>query len=170
MRWWQIWGPYIIIIIIAVIAGMTIYVISEKKRKMWIDKIRTTRIEKIKLKDFDKDQVIKRIELIEYEEELKRPLTLYCKSCRSWFLSSKFDIICPVCEHDQIYATYICSNCGKIYFKDEPGENYYCKNKTCEGVRLIRRKKEDIQELLAKEGKILREFKSKKKKFSILDI
>jgi len=170
MRWWQKWGPYIIIIIIAVIAGITIYIISEKKRKIWIDKIRTTRIEKIKLKDFDKDQVIKRIELIEHEEELKRPLTLYCKSCRSWFVSTKFDIICPICEHDQIYATYICSSCGKIYFKDEPGENYYCKNKTCEGVRLIRREKENIQELLAKEGKILREFKSKKKKFSILDI
>ena len=170
MRWWQIWGPYIIIIIIAVIAGITIYVISEKKRRMWIDKIRTSRIEKLKIKDVDKNQVIKRIELIEHEEELKRPLTLYCKSCRSWFISTKFDIICPVCEHDQIYATYICSNCGKLHLKDEPGENYYCKNKTCEGVRLIRREKEDIQELLAKEGKVLREFKKKKKKFSILDV
>ncbi|MFX1304464.1 MAG: Ig-like domain-containing protein, partial [Promethearchaeota archaeon] len=170
VRWWQTWGLYIIIIIIVVIAGIAIYFISEKKRRIWIDKIRTTRIEKIKIKDFDRDQVIQQIELIEHEEELKRPLTLYCKFCGSWFFSSKFDIICPVCEHDQIYATYICTNCGKIHLKDEPRENYYCKNKVCEGVRLIRREKEDIQELLAKEGKVLREFKTKKKKFSILDI
>jgi len=53
---------------------------------------------------------------------------------------------------------------------DEPGENYYCKSKSCEGVRLIRREEDDIQEILAKEGKILRKFRSKKAKFSILDI
>ena len=55
------------------------------------------------------------------------------------------------------------------YF-EEPGENYYCKSKTCEGVRLVRHEKEDIQEILAKEGKFLRKFKSEKKKFSVLDI
>ncbi|MFX1350347.1 MAG: hypothetical protein ACFE92_16880, partial [Promethearchaeota archaeon] len=109
------------------------------------------------------------IELVEHEEELARPLTLYCKSCRSWFYSSKFDILCPNCGYDQIYAAYLCENCNKWSWRDEPRENYYCKNKTCEGVRLIRREKEEIQEILAQEGKVLKKFESKKKKFSILD-
>ena len=78
-------------------------------------------------------------------------------------------MICPVCEHDQIYAAYNCPNCGKWFFKDEPGENFYCKSKTCEGVRLIRKEKEEVQEILAKEGNIPRKFKSKIKKFSVLD-
>jgi len=167
--WWRTWGLYIIIIGIATVGGIGLYVFSEKKGKIWIKNLRNIRTEKIRLKGIDKDQVIKRIELIEQEEELKRPLTLYCKSCRSWFLSEKFDMICPVCEHDQIYAAYNCSNCRKWFFKDEPGENFYCKNKICEGVRLIRREKEEVQEILAKEGIFLRKFKSKSKKFSITD-
>ena len=77
--------------------------------------------------------------------------------------------MCPICERDQIYAAYICQNCGKIYFKDEPNENYYCKNKTCVGVRLFRKEKEDIQEILAKKRVVLREFQKISKKFSILD-
>ncbi len=170
MKWWSTWSPYIIIIASVIVIGIIIYIISEKKGKLWIGRIKDSRAEKIRIKDIDKDQVIERIELIEHEVELARPLTLYCKSCKSWFFSSKFDIICPVCEHDQIYAAYLCENCKKWYFKDEPSENYYCKNKTCEGVRLIRRKKEEIQELLAKEGKVLKKFKSKEKKFSILDV
>ncbi|MFX1596101.1 MAG: S8 family serine peptidase [Promethearchaeota archaeon] len=169
MKWWQTWGPYIILITVIVAVGSLLFIISEKKGKIWIQNIKNIRAEKIRLKDIDKDQVIKRIELIEQEEELSRPLTLYCKSCRSWFFSDNFDMICPVCEHDQIYAAYFCENCKKIYFYDEPSQDYYCKNKTCEGVRLIRREKEDIQEFLAKEGKILRKFESKSKKFSILD-
>lgn len=170
MRWWRIWGPYITIIFIAVALGVILYFIAEKKGKVWVENLKDTRAEKVRLKDIDKDQVIKRIELMEHEEEFKRPLTLYCKSCRSWFVSTKFNIICPECEHDQIYAAYNCTNCGKFQYFDEPGENYYCKSKTCEGVRLVRREKEDIQEILAKEGKILRKFKSKKKKFSVLDL
>ena len=79
-------------------------------------------------------------------------------------------MICPICEHDQIYTAYNCSNCGKWSLKDEPRENYYCKNKRCEGVRLVRKEKEEIEEILAEEGKFPREFKSKKKKFSILDV
>ena len=169
-RWWLLWGPYIILIGIIAVVMISLFVIAEKKGTIWIQNIKNIRAEKIRLKDIEKDQVIKRIELIEHEEELKKPLTLYCKSCRSWFSSSKFDMMCPVCGHDQIYIAYNCPNCGKWYWKDEPGENYYCKNKKCEGVRLIRREKDEIQALLAKEGKILREFKSKKKKFSILDI
>lgn len=167
--WWRIWGLYIIIIGIAIIVGISLFVFSEKKAKVWIENLLNIRAEKIRLKDIDKDQVIKQIELIDQEEELKRPLSLYCKSCRSWFLAEKFDIICPTCEHDQIYAAYNCTNCKKWFFKEEPGENFYCKNKTCEGVRLIRRHKEDIQEILAKDGKFPRKFKSKTTKFSILD-
>ncbi len=170
MKWWSTWGPYIIIIASVIVIGILIYIISEKKGKIWIGRIKDSRAEKIRMKEIDKNQVIKRIELIQHEEELARPLTLYCKSCRSWFSSTKFDFMCPVCEHDQIYSAYLCENCKKWYFKDEPGENYYCKNKTCEGVRLIRREREEIREILAKEGKVLKKFKSKKKKFSILDI
>ncbi len=169
-RWWSTWGPYLIIIASAIVIGILIFIISEKKGRLWIGKIKDGRAEKIRMKDIDKDQTIKRIEMVEQEEELARPLTLYCKSCRSWFSSSKFDIMCPVCEHDQIYAAYLCENCNKWSWKDEPGEIYYCKNKTCEGVRLIRQEKAVIQEFLAKEGKVLKKFKSKKKKFSILDI
>ncbi len=170
MRWWRTWGPYITIIFIAVALGVILYIIAEKKGKVWVENLKDTRAEKVRLKDIDKNQVIKRIELIEHEEELKRPLTLYCKSCRSWFESTKFNIICPECEHDQIYAAYNCKNCGKFQYFEEPGENYYCKSKTCEGVRLVRHEKEDIQEILAKEGKFLRKFKSEKKKFSVLDL
>ena len=168
-HWWNTWGPYIILIATVVLVGIAVFIISEKKGKVWIEKIKNTRAEKIRLSDIDKDQTIKRIELVELEEELKRPLTLYCKSCKSWFSSEKYDIICPICEHDQIYAAYICENCGKLYLKEEPKENYYCKNKNCEGVRLIRREKEDIQKILNKQSKILRDFEIKKKKFSILD-
>ena len=169
LKWWQEWWPYLIIIFAAVFAGIVLFIVSEKGGKIWVNKFRNIRAERIRLKNVDKDQIIKKIELIEQEEEIKRPLTLYCKSCKSWFVSSKFDIICPVCEHDQIYAAYNCENCGRWWWKDEPGENYYCKNKTCEGVRLIRRDKEDIQELLAEEGKLLRKFKRKHDKYSILD-
>ncbi|MFW9826102.1 MAG: S8 family serine peptidase [Candidatus Thorarchaeota archaeon] len=168
MSWWRIWGIYIVIISIAIVGGIGLYIFSEKKGKIWVQNLKDMRAEKIRLKDIDKDQVIKRIELVE-EEEIKRPLTLYCKSCRSWFLSEKFDIICPVCEHDQIYAAYNCLNCKKWFFKEEPGENYYCKNKNCEGVRLVRRDIEDVKEILAKEGKFPREFKSKNNKISVLD-
>ena len=145
-------------------------VISEKRGKIWFEKIRNTRAEKVRLRDIDKDQLIKKIELIEQDEELKKPITLHCKACKAWFTSSKFDIICPICEHDQIYASYNCQSCGKWFQFDDPGENYYCKTKTCEGVRLIRRDKEEIQELLTREGKVLRKFKIKENKFSILDL
>ncbi len=169
MKWWSLWGPYIILIISAIVFGILIYIYMEKKGKIKFEKIREYQTEKIRLKDIDRDQIIKRIELIKLEEEIKRPLTLHCKYCKSWFSSESFDIICPICERDQIYAAYICQNCGRSYFKDEPSENYYCKNKICGGVRLIRREKEDIQDLLAKKGIFLRKFKKRIKKFSILD-
>ncbi|MFX1410398.1 MAG: Ig-like domain-containing protein, partial [Promethearchaeota archaeon] len=167
---WRTWGPLIVLIISVIIIGIILFVISEKKGRIWIGRVRDSRAEKIRLKDFDKDQALKRIELIELEEEMKRPLTLYCKSCRSWFSADSFDIICPLCDHDQIYAAYLCENCKRWNFKDEPGETYYCKNKKCEGIRLIRRDQEEVQEILANDGKILRNFDKKKKKFSILDL
>ncbi|MFX1377992.1 MAG: S8 family serine peptidase [Promethearchaeota archaeon] len=170
VRWWLLWGPYIILIGVIGVVMISLFIFAEKKGKIWIQNIKNIRAEKIRLKDIDKDQVIKRIELIEQEEELQKPLTLYCKSCRSWFYSNKFDIMCPICEHDQIYAAYNCSNCGRWFLKDAPGENYYCKNKKCKGVRLIRKEKEEVEAILAEEGKFPREFKSKKKKFSVLDI
>jgi Zn finger protein HypA/HybF involved in hydrogenase expression len=105
---------------------------------------------------------------LELGEERRRPLTLYCRYCKSWFQSSKFDYICPHCEHDQIYVAYNCLNCGKWYFKNEPAQDYYCSNKKCEGVRLIRREKSEVEDILAKEGNVLKTFKKKSKKFSVL--
>ena len=166
---WYKWGFLVALIIVVVIVSSLIFVFSEKRGKIWFEKRRDSRIEKARLKQIDKDQVIQRIELLEHKEELKRPLILYCKYCRSWYFSEKFDIFCPKCEHDQIYTAYNCQNCGKWYYKDEPSENYYCKRKSCSGIRLIRREKEYIQELLAKKGKVLKKFEKKRKKFSILD-
>ncbi|MFX1376634.1 MAG: S8 family serine peptidase [Promethearchaeota archaeon] len=167
--WWKIWSPYIILISCIIIIGFSLYLITKKKGKIGFGKLREIRAERIRLSDTEKKQIVKRIESIEQDEEIKRPLTLYCKYCRSWFFAKEFDIICPSCEHDQIYTAYNCQNCGKWYYKDEPKENYYCKNKKCQGVRLVRGKKDDIQELLAQKGKILKKFEKNKKKFSILD-
>ena len=72
-------------------------------------------------------------------------------------------------EHDQIYVAYNCINCGKWYFKDKPEENFYCKNKKCRGVRLVRREIGEIKESLKENGIFLRKFENKSKKFSILD-
>ncbi|MHA1291688.1 MAG: S8 family serine peptidase [Promethearchaeota archaeon] len=167
---WIKWAPWIIFILIAIIVGILLFIISEKKGKAVFAKIRDAHAEKIRLKEIDKDQAIKRIQLITPEEELARPHTLYCKHCKSWFYSDKFDIICPICDYDQIYVAYNCLNCHRWYFKDEPKEDYYCEK--CDGVRLIRREKEEIESLLIEEGKILRKFESSKKKekmYSILD-
>ena len=167
---WNKWGFLIVLIIVVIVVASLIFIFSEKRGKIWMEKRRDSRVESIRLKDIDKDKALKRIELIDTEEELKRPLTLYCKSCRSWFYSTNFDIICPICERDQIYVAYLCENCGKWYWKGEPKENYYCKNKGCEGLRLIRREKEEVQEILAGKGILLRKFEKKKGKFSILDL
>ncbi|MFX1530476.1 MAG: S8 family serine peptidase [Promethearchaeota archaeon] len=168
-KWWNTWAPYIILITCVVILGIILYLFAEKKGKYLIRKIKDTRAEKIRLSEIDKEQTIKRIELIEKEEERSRPLIVYCKYCRSWFFTEKFDIFCPNCDRDQIFAAYSCKNCGKWYLKGEPSENYYCKKKTCKGVRLIRREREEIQDILAQKGKVLRKFEKKRKKFSILD-
>ncbi|MFX0139057.1 MAG: hypothetical protein ACFFDN_35780, partial [Candidatus Hodarchaeota archaeon] len=163
---WRTWGPWVMVFLSLIIFGFIIYKIAKKRRKIWKEKIRKIKAEKIGL---DKIQKMKMVELVKLEEERSRPLILYCKYCKSWFESDKFDYICPICEHDQIYAAYNCVNCNKWYFKDEPAEDYYCKSKTCKNVRLLRREGEDIKKILENERIILRKFDRKKNKFSILD-
>ncbi|MFX1365279.1 MAG: S8 family serine peptidase [Promethearchaeota archaeon] len=170
LKWWRDWGIYIISFILIISIGGFLFILFKKKGKLWFMKLQNANLEYKHLKDADKIQVIKQIDLIENKEELSRPLILYCKSCKSWFYSPKFSIICPECEYDQIFAAYNCLNCGKFEFFDEPGENYYCRNKSCEGVRLIRRETEEIRNILKEKGKLLREFKPKKNKYSILDL
>jgi len=165
----QTWGIWLLIIVSVIILGIISYVLAEKYGKFSFRHRRNTFAEKLRLKEFDKDQVIKRIEIIETSEEYKNPLILHCKYCQSWFESSKFNYMCPKCDHDQIYVAYNCINCGKWYFKDKPEDNFYCKNKKCRGVRLVRREIEEIKESLKEKGIFLRKFENKSKKFSILD-
>ncbi|MFW9950555.1 MAG: hypothetical protein ACFFKA_10585, partial [Candidatus Thorarchaeota archaeon] len=166
----RMWGPWIMVIIIGtIIASIIIYLISEKKGKLWINRKRDISAEEIRLKDIDKDQILKRIELFESGNLIERPIILHCKFCKSWFESSKFNYICPVCEHDQIYVAYNCMNCNKWYFLDEPGDNYFCKNKKCRGVKLIRRELEEVKEILGNKGILLRKYEQKKNRFSILE-
>ncbi len=164
---WHNWGPWIIIIVGTVLIGIVLFILAEKKGKLWINRLRNINAEDLRIKDIDKDQVIKRIEIIESEFTQERLLTLHCKYCDSWFESKNFDYICPVCEHDTLYVAYNCLNCNKWYFKDDPADNYYCKK--CKGVKLIPREKEEVKDILAKEGYVLRKFEHKSKKFSILD-
>ena len=163
------WGPWLFILIGVIIIGIVSYFIAEKRNKLWFKKRRTINAEKIRLNHIDKDQVIKRIELIETQEDQNKPLIIHCKYCGAWFESDKFNYMCPICEHDQIYVAYNCINCGKWYFKDKTSNEYYCKNKSCKGVRLVKREKEEVQNILSKKGIFLRKYEPKKKKFSILD-
>jgi len=165
----QTWGIWFLIIFSVIIVGIISYFLAEKYGKFSFRHRRNIFAEKLRLKELDKEKVIKRIEVIETPEENKNPLILHCKYCQSWFESSKFNYMCPKCDHDQIYIAYNCINCGKWYFKDKPGENFYCKNKKCRGVRLVRREIEEIKELLKEKGIFLRKFEYKNKKFSILD-
>ena len=106
--------------------------------------------------------------LNELEEELERPLTLHCKVCKSWYVSDNFDIICPECGHDGIYAAYNCMNCGKWFYEEEPREDLFCPK--CEDVRLVRREKEEVEKILAKEGKLAKKFEPKEREFNIIDL
>jgi len=160
------WGMWLLVIVSIIIVGIISYILAEKYGKFSFRYRRNTIAEKLKLKELEKEQIIKRIEIIIASEESENPLVLHCKYCQSWFESSRFNYMCPKCDHDQIYVAYNCINCGKWYFKDKPEENYYCKNKKCQGVRLIGR---EIKELLKEKGIFLRKFESKSKKFSILD-
>ena len=163
------WGTWILIIVGLLIIGITIYILAGRRGNFLFKSRRVVNGEKIRLSQIDTDPVIKRIELIETHDEKENPLTLHCKYCSAWFESDKFNYLCPICGHDQIYVAYNCINCGKWYFKDEPSNQYYCKNKNCKGIRLIRREKVEIQNILSKEGIFLRKYEPRKKKFSILD-
>lgn len=163
---WRTWGPWTLIIISIIIISFISYKVVKKRVRIRNEII----IERQKAKiEQQKVEQLSKIKQIELQKELKIPLTLHCKYCKSWFKSDKFDYICPICEHDQLYVAYNCTNCNNWYFKDEPSENYYCKNKTCQGIRLVRRDSEAVKNLLAKDGILLRKFERKKKRFSILD-
>ena len=164
---WRTINPWIIIIIGIAVTATVISILVRRHGKKRSKKTIVKKIEKYDKKRISKDQAKRRVELIETGGELKRPYTLHCKFCKSWFESDKFNYICPICEHDQLYAAYNCINCGRWFMFDEPGENYFCKK--CEGIRLVRRELREVKELLGKEGKLLRKFEFKKKKFSILD-
>ncbi|MFX1495957.1 MAG: S8 family serine peptidase [Promethearchaeota archaeon] len=163
---WRSWGPWTLIIISIIIISFISYKIVKKRVR--IRKKRIIDRQKLKIEQYEVEQLSK-IKQIDLEKEIKLPLTLHCKYCKSWFESDKFDYICPICEHDQLYVAYYCTNCNNWYFKDEPSGNYYCKNKACQGIRLVRRESEEVKDLLAKEGILLRKFKHKKNRFSILD-
>ena len=158
----RIWGPVLILIAVGVIVVISSYLFVRYRRN--------TLAEKSRLKNINKDKIVKRIELMETQENQVRPLILHCKYCKSWFESANFNYLCPVCNHDQIYAAYHCINCQKWYFKDEPSENYFCKNKKCEGVRLVRREKGEIKAVLNEKGIYLRKYEPGNRKFSILDL
>ncbi len=196
----EIWNnlvPIMLLIITLVFAGW-ILLVRKRKKERWIQISKRAVISEVKTQGLNKEQVIKKINRLHIEDELKRPITLHCKFCRSWFYqeSPEFDIMCPLCNNDQIYVAYNCMNCNKWTFKDETKEDYYChkcakfekikdinkknfkryrkKEKILnkrESVRLIRREMNEITEILEKEGKILRKFESKKKsKIDILDL
>ncbi len=165
----RIWGPWLLVIACLIIIGIVSYFLAERRGKIGSKNRSTINAEKIRLTHIDKDQVIKRIELIETQEEQGKPLILHCKFCGAWFESDRFNYMCPVCDHDQIYIAYNCINCGKWYFKDKTSSEYYCKNKSCKGVRLVKREKQEIQNILSREGIFLRKYEPKKGKFSILD-
>ncbi|MHA1726446.1 MAG: S8 family serine peptidase [Promethearchaeota archaeon] len=164
---WMKWGPWMITAIGASIISISMVLISKKRNGILYQKLKLIKTGKLRTEKRDKESILKRIKDLSLEEELKRPLTLHCKLCKAWYVSDQFDIMCPVCGHDQIYASYYCLNCGRWYHKEEPREDYFCPK--CEDVRLIRLEPIEIQQILEKEGKILREFKSIEKKFSILD-
>ncbi len=160
------WGIWFLIIVSVIIVSIISYFLVERYGKFSFRLRKATIAEKLRQKEIDKDQVIKRIGITETPEN---PLILHCKYCQSWFESSKFSYMCPKCDHDQIYVAYNCINCGKWYFKDEPGENFYCKSKKCRGVKLIRREIEEVKNILGENSIFLRKFEFNDRKFSILD-
>jgi DNA-directed RNA polymerase subunit RPC12/RpoP len=134
---------------------------SATKEKIKEDSILRTLI--TKKKSLDVNAAIEHLE----KTQAEKPLISQCKYCKSWFYSYEgFDIICPNCKRDQVYAAYNCINCGKWYFKNKPGEDYYCEK--C-NIKLLKQDKEDMEELINKKGKILKKYTKETDKFSILD-
>jgi DNA-directed RNA polymerase subunit RPC12/RpoP len=164
---WRKWGPWIIFLGVSIGISVSLYLFAEKKGKDVVDGIKERYAEKIKQEETKKLDAMKKIKELE-QEQYKKELTLHCKYCDSWFSSSKFDIVCPNCQRDEVYVAYNCINCGKWTLKDKPSTDYKCPN--CEGVKLVRRDKEEIEEILgSKKRKVLQEFNKKKDKFSLLD-
>ena len=166
---WKTWRPWLLLISGITILGIILYIISGKKGKIWIEKVRNYNIEKIRQREEYKERMLEKVKKIEAKDDSNRPFILYCRYCDSWFESNKFRYICPRCDRDQLFVAYNCLNCGKWYFKDEPGDNYYCKNKSCKGIKLIRREVDDIKRILESEGIKLRKDEFRRKKYSILD-
>lgn len=164
------WSPWIVIILISVVSALVMFFLAERYGKVWYDRLRNLTAEKVRLEEIDMDQAMKQTELISPEEEEARPLTMHCKFCDSWFVGDKFDIMCPVCNSDRVYAAYNCMVCGKWYEKEEPGFDYHCKNKSCQNARLIRREREDVEKILGEEGKEVKPFEIKKGKYDILSL
>jgi len=183
------WWPWLLFILIVVIVAFGLYIFQEKKGKYLIQQLKTNKAEKMRLQEIDYQQAKMRIEELTPEEELKRPLILHCKACKSWFYSDKMDIMCPVCGRDQVFAAYNCESCKKWFFFDMPSQDHYCpkcspheevetegwtlrKKKKIDkkrGIRLVRRELEDVEDLLMEDGKFLREYKFEDKRYSILD-
>ncbi|MFO7797131.1 MAG: S8 family serine peptidase, partial [Promethearchaeia archaeon] len=160
------WLPWIILGIIVVLLMSIIYLYSRINNTSILNKIKEKIISKPTSKiDRGKNKILKEIKDLD-TSYLKNPLTLYCKYCDSWFYSDNFDIICPSCGRDQIYVAYKCYNCGKWYFKEEPGE-YYCEK--CDETQLIRRDRKEMEEIIAREHKkVLKKFEVKKSKQQII--
>jgi len=172
----QIFNPLVVFYIFFGIATLIATTFIVYKSITYLIEIRNRTISKEKIKEEsilrplitkkksrDTNAVIERLE----KTQAEKPLILHCKYCKSWFYSDeKFDIICPNCKRDQVYAAYNCINCGKWYFKDRPGDDYYCEK--C-NIKLLKQDKEVMEDLINKKGKILKKYAKKKDKFSILD-
>jgi DNA-directed RNA polymerase subunit RPC12/RpoP len=164
---WRKWGPWIIFLGVSIGISVSLYIFAEKKGKDVVEGIKERYAEKIKQEKTEKLDVMKKIKELEQEQH-KKELTLHCKYCDSWFSSSKFDIVCPNCQRDEVYVAYNCINCGEWTHKNEPGTDYECSN--CAGVKLVRRDKKEIKEILgSQKRKVLQEFNKKKDKYSLLD-
>lgn len=151
------WMPWIIIGITIIITLPAIYIYLKRKNRSIINKIKRIREKE--------DKITKKVERHQ-DLPSDKPLTLYCKYCDSWFYSNNFDIICPSCGRDQIYAAYKCLNCGRWYFKEKPGV-YYCKE--CDGIKLIKREKEEMQEIIGRKyKKVLKKFENKRSEDKII--
>ncbi len=164
---WNRWGFWIVILFIGIASAIGLYIFAEKKGKYLVMRLRNNFAESVRLSEIDKEQVIKIIEEIE-EGDSNNPLTLYCKSCSTWYSSNEFDIMCPTCKRDDIYVAYNCMNCGKWNFRDEPRNDHFCDK--CNDIKLLRRSKEEINEILLEKGKIPKPFEKSRDKISILDL
>ncbi|TXT58067.1 MAG: conserved exported protein of unknown function [Promethearchaeota archaeon] len=163
---WRKWGGWIIFLAASIGIAISLYLFAEKKGRDVVNNLRKKYTEKGKEKEKEKMGAIQKVKMLEKTQTTKE-LTLHCKFCDSWFSSPKFDIVCPNCNRDEIYVAYNCLNCGEWVYKDEPSNDYECPN--CEGIKLVRRDKEEIQELLGdKKKKVLQDFDKKKDKFSLL--